>query len=83
MAKKEKWESEMVPGKGFTEPTYQFIHCETIERSKLFGMNLATGINCAIESFGKPVKCKAKGIDKMCVESVHMYDNTKPEYKKK
>ena len=80
---KEKWESEMVPGKGFTEPTYQFIHCEKVERSKLFGMNLATGINCAVEKVGKSVKCKWGGIEKDCYESIHMYDKSKPEYKKK
>ena len=83
MAKKEKWESEMVPGVGFTEPTYTFIHCETVEKSRLFEMNLATGTNCAIESVGKPVKCKLWNLDKECVESVHMYDNSKPTYPKK
>ncbi len=80
---KEKWESEIVPGKGFTEPTYEFIHCEIVERSKLFGLNSATGTNCAVEKFGKPVKCEVNGIKKECYETVHMYDNSTPEYKKK
>lgn len=80
---KRKFESEMVPGVGFKEPTYAFVHCETVEKNRLFGRNVYTGTNCAMEHFGKPIKCKLLNLDKKCVESVHMYDNSKPTYPKR
>jgi len=87
MAKKRalnsEWESEMVPSVGFTEPTYAFIHCEKVEKSRIFGKDVFAGTNCAIENFGKPIKCKLGNLDKICVESIHLYDESPPTYPKK
>ncbi len=83
MAKKAKWESEMVPGVGFKEPTYAFVHCEIVEKSRVGGMTVYTGTNCAMEHIGKPIKCKLGNLDKICMESVHMYDESPPTYPKK
>ncbi len=73
----------MVPGVGFKEPTYAFVHCEIVEKSRIFGKNVYTGTNCAIETIGKPIRCEVGDLDKKCVESVHMYDNYPPTYPKR
>jgi len=83
MAKKSEWESEMVPGVGFKEPTYAFVHCEKVEKSRIFGKEVFTGTNCSIQTMGKPIKCEQGGYDKLCLESVHLYDESPPTYPKR
>lgn len=75
-----KWESEVVPGVGFEEPTYVFIHCDTVETERLFGKNVFTGVDCALEVIGRPIKCRIGDLDKECVETIHLYDQTPPTH---
>lgn len=86
MAKKNtrnrKWESEIVPSVGFVEPTYSFIHCEKVDKSRMFGKDVFAGTNCALENIGKPIKCKIGDLDKICVETIHLYDEYPPTYPK-
>lgn len=80
---KGKWDSEIVPGVGFTEPTYVFVHCKEVETKTMFGKKAFTGLDCALEIIGRPIKCKlAGGLEKECIESIHLYDESPPTHTK-
>jgi len=81
-----KYESDVVPDAGYTEPTYAWIYCEKIEEPKLmFGKPFVAIKNCAMiipEGKGKPCKTD-DGRDAICFEHIAIYEGPPPDYKKK
>ena len=83
---KRKYESEVVPGKGFTEPTYLWVYCEKIDKpKKMFGDKFVSVENCAIViPEGKGKRCKTRdGRPALCYEHIAIYEHGSPDYKKK
>ena len=79
--RKYRSELELVPEGVFKEPTYAYVWCEKIDRSKSFGKNVYSGENCAYEIVGKPVKCKLGGREVKCLETAHIYDRSPPTHR--
>ena len=81
-----KYESDNVPGAGYTEPTYAWIYCEKIDkRKKMFGDNFVSIENCALViPEGKGKRCKTRdGRDALCFEHIAIYEKGSPDYGKK
>ena len=83
---KRKYESEIVPDAGYTEPTYAWIYCEKIEKpTKMFGETMVSIENCALvipEGKGKPCKTR-DGRDAICFEHIAIYEKGSPDYGEK
>ena len=81
-----KYESEVVPDAGYTEPTYAWIYCEKMDKQKMyFGDKFVSIENCAMvipEGKGKPCKT-GDGRDAICFEHIAIYEKGHPEYRKK
>jgi len=82
---KRKYESEIVPDAGYTEPTYAWIYCEKIDKpTKMFGETMVSIENCAMvipEGKGKPCKT-SDGRDAICFEHIAIYEKGPPDYSK-
>ena len=74
-----------VPRGAFKVPTYEYIHCQKVEHSKIMRMDLSTGLNCSVKAVGKGVTCTGyDGEPALCFESVHLYETGKsPKYRGK
>ena len=83
---KRKYESEIVPEAGYTEPAYAWIYCEKIDKpTKMFGETMVSVTNCAMvipEGKGKPCKTR-DGRDAVCFEHIAIYEGSPPDYGKK
>jgi len=83
---KRKYESEVIPDAGYTEPTYAWVYCEKIDKpTKMFGDTFVSIENCAVvipEGKGKPCKTR-DGRDAICFEHIAIYEQGSPVYNKK
>jgi len=66
-------------------PTYQFVWCEKVDKSRNFGMDTFGGLNCSVRTVGKGVACEARdGKSGLCYESVYLYETgASPKYRRK